>query len=902
MVSNSAVIGIDFGCSSSYVAYVGKGIVDLVQNEVSQRATSSLVGFTSRERLLGDAALAQIGSNVRNTCRNFKHLLGRHVGSPDLEKEHFWSTSKLATADDGFAGYEVTYKGEERVFSATQITAMYLTKLKEVTEKWCQAKVADAVISVPACFSDVNRQALLDAAKIAGISVLRLMNEHTATALAYGIYRSNDFDPDTPTTVVFCSMGHSIFSVSVVQFFRGKLNILCERSAKVGGRDMDECLMTEFAAQFKKKVGCDPLTSKKAAYKLEDAVAKTKKILSANSEARLAVECLMEDEDFQSNMTRDSFEAMCKPMMDQVKNVLEGAKAMMKISLDKIDSMEAVGGASRVPWLKRMCSEAFGGKELATTMNADESVARGCALQAAILSPLFRVRDFKVEESSSFAITIGWMACPQIAENGIGGLRGEGDKRIAHVFPSGTTLNLLKMLTFYRKAPFEVKAAFANDEVCLLPDTSKELGTFRIDVPPQEELRKVKVKAKLTLNGTFTIEGAHMVEGEEYEETIKEQREIRSDLSKGDARSETPLAAADKEAKPDSQMSDTGTAPPSSGDGERECQKEKQDSRKEESAKKFEWVEVVKKRTRVKRTDLRVTATGLIGLGDDRVQKHIDEETGMQAEMNEVIETNERRNDLESYIFNMRDKVKEGGEYGEFISIVEREKFQDELIQVEDWLYDDQEEHGRTKAAFIDKLGELKVLGDVFVGRRHEDQRRGESINVLMGLIEKYRRATEYPGGKYGHNPPDKLAKITAACAELEKWLMEMKAKQDSLPKCEKPVLTSAEVERRGGELAGLAGEALREESKPAPSPAGKREEKEVEAPAHKEKEVEAPDATKTKEPPREVQKDHVPKERESAAKVEEPTKKEAKQTKGAKAAPAARQQPIDGPANMDVD
>merc|ERR1719272_360569 len=241
---------------------------------------------------------------------------------------------------------------------------MYLTKLREITEKWCGGKVADAVISVPSYFSDVHRQALLDAAKIAGISVLRLMNEHTATAFAYGIYRSNDFDPEKPMTVAFCSMGHSLFSVSIVQFVRGKLSVLCERSDKVGGRDMDECLMIAFAEQFKKKTGCDVLTNKKAAFKLEDAVTKTKKVLSSNYEAGVSCECLMEDEDFTSQMTRDDFERMCQPMMDRVQAVLDGAKSMCSLSVDQIDSVEIVGGSSRVPWFKKMVSEAFGGKEL----------------------------------------------------------------------------------------------------------------------------------------------------------------------------------------------------------------------------------------------------------------------------------------------------------------------------------------------------------------------------------------------------------------------------------------------------------------------------------------------------------------------------------------------------------
>merc|ERR1719188_427106 len=266
------------------------------------------------------------------------------------------------------------YKGESRKMSAVECTAIHLTKLREITEKRCEGKMSECVIAVPSSYADVQRQALLDAATIANLKVLRVMNEHTATALAYGIYRSNDFDPEKPMTVAFCSMGISIFSVTIVQFVRGKLKVLCERSDKVGGRELDECLMRAFAAQFQKKVGCDPLSNKKAAFKLEDAVMKTKKILSANSEASMSCECLMEDQDFGSNMTREVFEGMCQPMMDKVNAVLEKAKADSGLTIEQIDSVEIVGGACRVPWLKDMCSKAFGGRELSTTMNADESV------------------------------------------------------------------------------------------------------------------------------------------------------------------------------------------------------------------------------------------------------------------------------------------------------------------------------------------------------------------------------------------------------------------------------------------------------------------------------------------------------------------------------------------------
>mmetsp|Transcript_77890 Transcript_77890/g.225274 ORF Transcript_77890/g.225274 Transcript_77890/m.225274 type:complete len:902 (-) Transcript_77890:92-2797(-) len=844
-MAKAVVAGIDLGAADSYVAFVGKGIVDIVQNEVSKRATPTIVAFTEKERLMGDAALALIRSNAKNTCRNFKHLLGRKLEAPDLKLEHFWSTAKLCECEDGHAGYEVTYKGETRKISAVEVTAMFLTQLREITEKWCEGKLTECVIAVPSAYADAQRQALLDAARIANIKVLRVMNEHTATALAYGIYRSNDFDPDKPMTVAFCSMGHSLFSVTVVQFVRGRLTVVCEKSDKVGGRELDECLMRAFAAQFEKKNGCDPLSNKKSAFKLEDAVMKTKKILSANSEAPVNVECLMEDADFASQMTRDDLESMCAPAMARVKAVLESALAASKLTPEQIDSVEIVGGSSRVPWVKKLCSEVLGGKQLSTTMNQEESVARGCALQAAILSPLYKVRDFKVEDSSPHAISIGWMGSappPDAAKEEDGdatmGADVEGEWKSSVVFPAGSPINVLKTLTFYRKSAFEIKAEYA-DMSTLLPMTPKELGSFKIEVPTMAEAKKVKVRAKLTLHGIFQIEGAQLVEEEEYEEVIKEKRELPPDDDEADNNAEqkpSPTAGegeevkepqptngeAKKEAKKDEEAeapAEDGADQPASpkpaspepkADGE---QVEDNPKKKRKQEPKFEWVEVKKTKRRTKKTDLKVVASGTPGLDDATIGRLMDAETAMQREMRDIIETDARRNDLESYIFTMRDKVGEGREYGEFISSDDREAFISELTKAEDWLYDNPE---ATKVMYIDKIDELKRIGDAVAWRCKEAGMRTEWIQAVEGTLTNYRSAAESPGDKFGHIAAEKLANIVTACNELEDWLTGMKEKQNKMPKYEKPVLICAEMERRNQELARMADEILRE-PKPAP-------------------------------------------------------------------------------------
>lgn len=840
MVTKSAVIGIDLGASESLVAYVGKGVVDLVQNEVSRRATPSLVGFTDRERLLGDAALALIRSNAKNTCRNFKHLLACDVSGSGIEKEHFWSLSQLAQAEDAAAGYSVSYKGESKVFSAVPVTAMYLTRLKDITEKWCQSKVADAVISVPSYFGDAQRQALLDAAKIAGISVLRVMNEHTATALAYGIYRSNDFDPEKPMTVAFCSIGHTLFSVSIVQFLRGKLKVLAEKSDRVGGRDMDECLIREFASQFKKKHNMDPLSNKKSLFKLEDAVTKTKKILSANAEAPLSVECLMEDYDFGSNITRDDFEKMCQPMMDRVKAVLDGAIALSGVTVDQVDSVEVVGGASRVPWWKTMCSQAFGGKELSTTMNADESVARGCALQAAILSPLYKVRDFKVQDTTLVGVSISWQgtAVDPSAQDGNGEdtLGGDGATKVADIFPAGSMMNMIKMITFFRKGPFDIKAHHLDDG-SLVAGVNKQLGSYRIDVPAQAKNEKIKVKLKMTLNGMFTVESAQLVLEEEYEETVKEPKQPEGNDENAGA-TNADAAAADAKKEP-------------------------------------EMVEVVKKKIRQKRTDLHVHATGRPGLSTEMLQKLLDQESCMQAEMKDIIETDEKKNDLESYIFSMRDKIAESGEYGPFASGTERDSLSSDLQKAEDWLYDQAD---ATKAQYIEKLDELKKAMDSVVWRVKESGMRDDWVKAVQGTILNYRQAAENPGERYGHIAVEKRVKITERCSELEKWLTGKKGEQDKLQKYEKPVLLCADMEKRSQDLSKFANDILKEPKPPPPKPPPREQKK----PAKTEK-----TPPKTEEP----KKEEASEAAEAAS--SEPTKP------AESAAPAEKPE---GPENMDID
>jgi len=439
-------------------------------------------------------------------------------------------------------------------------------------------------------------------------------------------------------------------------------------------------------------------------------------------------------------------------------------------------------------------------------------------LQAAILSPLYKVRDFEVKEGLTVPITIGWMGSAADAQAGEGGdvegermTGNEGEYKTAVVFPVGAPLNTLKVLTFFRKGPFEIKAEYADTSL-LVPGTRKELASYKVDLPVSADVKKVKVRARLSLSSMFSIEGAQLLEDEEYEDIVKEKRELPPDAGEdaGQAAAAAP-AAAEGAAEAEGAPKAEGEAPKTEGEAQA----------KKEPEKKYEWVEVKTKKTRTKKTDIPVVVSNALGIPEPQLQKLCDLETAMQVEMAEIVETDERRNDLESHIFNMRDKCSESGEYGAFIASGVRDAYMSELTKAEDWLYDN---FDATKVMYIDKLEELKKTSDQVVWRYKESQMRTDWVTALSGTISNYKSAAENPGDKYGHISPDKLSQIIKECNVVSAWLADAQSKQASVPKHEKPALLCADMEKKNQELAKFADDILKE-PKPKPPAEEKKEE-----------------------------------------------------------------------------
>ncbi|KAK5998197.1 Heat shock protein hsp88 [Cladobotryum mycophilum] len=664
-----SVVGVDFGTLKTVIAVARNRGVDVITNEVSNRATPSLVGFSAKSRYLGEAAKTQEISNLKNTVNCLKRLAGRSFNDPDIQIEQQYITAPLVDIN-GQVGAEVSYLGNKEKFTSTQLVAMYLSKIKQTTANELKLPVSDLCLSVPAWFSDAQRRAILDAADIAGLKVLRLMNDTTAAALGWGITKLDLPAPEEkPRRVCFIDIGHSNYTCSIVEFKKGELAVKATAwDRNFGGRDFDKALVDHLAKEFKGKYKVDIYTHGRAMARTIAAAEKTKKILSANQQAPINIESLMNDVDASAMVTRQEFEAMVEPLLARSHAPLEQALALAKLTKDDIDIIEIVGGASRVPALKDRIQEFFG-KPLSYTMNADEAIARGCAFSCAILSPVFRVRDFAVQDIISYPVEFAWEKAPDIPDE---------DTSLT-VFNKSGVLPSTKILTFYRKQPFDLEARYANPDD-LPGKINPWIGRFSVKgvkADGKEDFMICKLKARVNIHGVLNVENGYYVEDQEVEE------EVKDDDKKEDGESKDP----------DAMETD------SKNDGSKKTRK-------------------VKKQ--VRKGDLPI-ASGTSSLDTTVKTTLTEKEASMVMEDKLVADTEEKKNELEAYIYDLRAKLDE--QYAEFSSDEEKAAIKEKLEQTEDWLYDEGDD--ATKGVYIAKMDEIRAMAGPIV-QRHFDKVEAE--------------------------------------------------------------------------------------------------------------------------------------------------------------------------------
>ncbi|CAM9352873.1 unnamed protein product [Pylaiella littoralis] len=805
-----SVIGVDFGNDTCVVGMAARGGIDIILNENSNRTNPTLVSFQGKQRLMGEGAASIARSNFKNTVREVKRLVGRTWGSPDLEADLKRMPFKcIQHPETGGVGIEVDYEDSVRLFTPEQIVACMLTKLVAVARAANSGiDVADTVIAIPGWYTDAMRNAMANACAIGGVNCLRLMHEHTATALAYGIYKSakGEFSEKEPQFVLFLDVGHSSFSASVVTFVQGSLTVKSAAfDSNLGGRDMDWAIAQYAADDFHKKTGHDPRTKPKALLKLLGAGEKTKKQLApvGVTDAPINIECLWEDLDYNGRLSLKEFEELITPIVNRMDAPIIKALSDAGVTKEQLGSVEIVGGATRVPLVKSHLSDLLGRDKsainfgLSCTLNADESIARGCALQCAMLSKRFKVKEFLVREIVPYPIKLSWEGDAAAAEAAAAGdamLAGDGEdegaetavgKNSIKIFAKGDETPKVRRVNFNMDKAFTVTAAYDADAE-LPSGCSSEIGTFKVDVPEDAGMSKIRVNVKHDIHGMFHVQSAEMMQEVVKAPEPAPAKETTADASPaaapmdvdGDKRGEdAPPPAANGSASP---QAENGTpaaaaaaapaAPPAEAKGD-------------EAPKKKVYSKVPLK------VEPKTSAWTKV-----EIDKKVEVEAQMANQDRVIQETADKRNELESYVYAMRDKLV--GTLQPYIEGEEAKAFGSSLTAAEDWLYSD-EGFDSTKSVYTAKLKELTDLGNPVENRLYETTHRQEAASDLQKVIDGYVKFANSSDDAYAHIETEEKAKVRDCSKKAEKWLFQKLDQQANFPPSKDPTVTCDEISKQ---------------------------------------------------------------------------------------------------------
>ncbi|MCL4142377.1 UNVERIFIED_CONTAM: hypothetical protein GTU68_008635 [Idotea baltica] len=380
-MAKAPAVGIDLGTTYSCVGVFQHGKVEIIANDQGNRTTPSYVAFTDTERLIGDAAKNQVAMNPNNTIFDAKRLIGRKFDDSAVQGDmKHWPFNVINEA--GKPKLQVEYKGENKCFFPEEVSSMVLIKMKETAEAYLGKPVKDAVITVPAYFNDSQRQATKDAGTISGLNILRIINEPTAAAIAYGL----DKKVGGERNVLIFDLGGGTFDVSILTIEDGIFEVKSTAGdTHLGGEDFDNRMVNFFVQEFKRKYKKDLSVNKRSLRRLRTACERAKRTLSSSTQASIEIDSLFEGVDFYTSVTRARFEELCSDLFRGTLEPVEKSLRDAKMDKSSMHDIVLVGGSTRIPRIQKLLQDFFNGKELNKSINPDEAVAYGAAVQAAIL-------------------------------------------------------------------------------------------------------------------------------------------------------------------------------------------------------------------------------------------------------------------------------------------------------------------------------------------------------------------------------------------------------------------------------------------------------------------------------------------------------------------------------------
>ncbi|ETI32134.1 hypothetical protein F441_20859 [Phytophthora nicotianae CJ01A1] len=790
------VAGVDFGGEFFKVALVKPGTpFEIVTNVHSKRKTETMVAFDGDERLYG-ADAATVGVRRPQTAyAQIRRLLGTTLSDPQvsslLDEEHF----PYELVQNATRGGTISLKhGKDQTFHAEELVAMVFAHARQITDTFAEAAVKDWVLTVPAFFSQAQRQAMLDAAEISGVRVLSLINENTAAALQLAVHAS--YDPeDKPKKILFYNMGSTSLQVSIAEFssqvvpdgFKKNKTISTFQTISnawdesLGGSKFDLRLAEHLAKEFSEKIGEDIRKVPRPMAKIRAQAKKTKTVLSANEEIPVVMQSLYNDIDFFTSMTRSKLEEISLDLFDRTLKPVEVALEKAGLTAADIDEIEIIGGGVRMPKIQQQLTEFFDGKDLGVHLNGDEAMALGAAFRAANLSNSFRVRQVGMTDIASYPIGVRLVdlsATEPTDSNNDDEVETKQWMKRAALFSESHRLGLRKSVSFSHSK--DVSCTFRYDKPSMLPaGVSVQIAKFNITGVEKFAARmteknlgepKVTLSFELDSNGIAQIAKAEATLEEEVEVEVVVKKEKKS-----------------KKTKKEDSSADSSEA------GDEEEAEEKPETRMEKQIKTHR-----EKLTVVRAHETREPEEGMSVLSMSEAVKK--ESMRMLNEMEKA--DNKRRadleakNNLETFIYKAHDALSAQESDIKQVTVPEQiESLQTKLDETEEWLYDDGD---KVEAAeYKKKMDSLDSDLSAILFRVAELKELPIAINTAQEYAFSTRELmTEWSTSKpqvTDEERSDVLEKID----ELEAWLTESEASQKAAPKYEKPVVTSADVAKK---------------------------------------------------------------------------------------------------------